>query len=112
MMDLLLMLCISIGFLLGAISGLTPGLHVNNFASMLLALSPMLLDKGLLPYHMASMILAASISQTFFDTIPAIFVGAPDADTALAVLPGHSLVLCKGARSRLFAFQRSAAWDQ
>ena len=93
MIDLIIVPCIAIGFLLGAISGLTPGLHVNNFASMLLALSPMLMDKGLLPYHVASMILAASISQTFFDTIPAILIGAPDADTALSVLPGHSLVL-------------------
>jgi len=93
MIDLIIVPCIAIGFLLGAISGLTPGIHVNNFASILLALSPVLIDKGLLPYHIASMILAASISQTFFDTIPAILVGAPDADTALSVLPGHSLVL-------------------
>ena len=93
MIDLIIVPCIAIGFILGTISGLTPGLHVNNFASMLLALSPLLMEKGLLPYHIASMILAASISQTFFDTIPAIFVGAPDADTALSVLPGHSLVL-------------------
>ncbi|MFB3766656.1 MAG: tripartite tricarboxylate transporter permease [Methanotrichaceae archaeon] len=93
MVDLIIVPCVVMGFLLGAISGLTPGIHVNNFASMLLALSPILMDNGLLPYHIASMILAASISQTFFDTIPAIFVGAPDADTALSVLPGHSLVL-------------------
>jgi putative membrane protein len=53
----------------------------------------MLMDKGVQPYCIASMILAASISQTFFDTIPAILIGAPDADTALSVLPGHSLVL-------------------
>jgi putative membrane protein len=93
MIDLMLMPCIAVGFLLGAVSGLTPGLHVNNFASMLLALSPVLMSKGLAPYHVASMILAASISQTFFDTIPAVLVGAPDADSAMAVLPGHRLVL-------------------
>ncbi len=93
MIDLILLPCIALGFLLGGLSGLTPGLHINNFAAMLLALSPALMDHGLTPYHVASIILAASISQTFFDTIPAVFVGAPDADTALAVLPGHSLVL-------------------
>jgi len=32
---------------------------------------------GLSPFHMANIILAASISQTFFDAIPAIFLGAP-----------------------------------
>jgi putative membrane protein len=93
MVDLLLPLCVAFGFLLGIISGLTPGLHINNFAAMLLALSSVLMAEGLSPYHMATIILSASISQTFFDCIPAIFVGAPDSDTALTVLPGHSLML-------------------
>jgi len=84
---------IAIGFLLGAISGLTPGLHINTFAAILLALSPRLLDLGLEPQHLAVLIVASSISQTFLDIIPAVFVGAPDADTSLAVLPGHQLML-------------------
>ena len=92
MIDLLLTACISIGFLLGIISGLTPGLHLNNFAAMLLAISPQLMGYGLSPFHMASIILAASISQTFFDAIPAIFLGAPDSEVALTVLPGQRLM--------------------
>ena len=44
---------------------------------MLLAVSPELMGHGLSPFDMASIILAASISQTFFDAIPAIFLGAP-----------------------------------
>jgi putative membrane protein len=93
MIDLVIIQCVFAGLILGAISGLTPGLHVNNFAAMLLAVSPLTMHYGLSPYHMASIILAASISQTFFDTIPAVFVGAPDSDTILTVLPGHSLML-------------------
>ena len=77
MLDLLLAGCIALGILLGIISGLTPGLHLNNFAAMLLAISPQLMAYGLSPFHRASIILAASISQTFFDAIPAIFLGAP-----------------------------------
>jgi putative membrane protein len=92
MIDLLLTACISIGFLLGIISGLTPGLHLNNFAAMLLAISPQLMAYGLSPFHMACIILAASISQTFFDAIPAIFLGAPDSEVALTVLPGQRLM--------------------
>jgi putative membrane protein len=91
--DLTLVLCVSLGFILGIFSGLIPGLHINNFAVIMLAVSPQLMAQGLSPYHMASIILAASISQTYFDIIPAVFVGAPDSDTALAVLPGHSLLL-------------------
>ncbi|HEX7445806.1 MAG TPA: tripartite tricarboxylate transporter permease, partial [Methanothrix sp.] len=88
-----LVLCIALGFALGILSGLTPGLHLNNFAAMLLALSPTLIALGLTPYEIASIILAASISQTFFDAIPAIFLGAPDSETALTVLPGQRLML-------------------
>ena len=93
MIDLILAACIALGFVLGILSGLTPGLHLNNFAAMLLALSPQLLAQGLTPFQMASIILAASISQTFFDAIPAIFLGAPDSETALTVLPGQRLML-------------------
>lgn len=93
MLDLLLAACIALGFLLGIISGLTPGLHLNNFAAMLLAISPQLMGYGLSPFHMSAIILAASISQTFFDAIPAIFLGAPDSEVALTVLPGQKLML-------------------
>lgn len=93
MIDPLHFACIALGFLLGIISGLTPGLHLNNFAAMLLAVSPQLMAYGLSPFHMASIILAASISQTFFDAIPAIFLGAPDSEVALTVLPGQRLML-------------------
>lgn len=93
MFDLTLALCIALGFFLGVFSGLVPGLHLNNFAAMLLALSPQLMAQGLTPYQMASIILAASISQTFFDAIPAIFLGAPDSEAALTVLPGQRLML-------------------
>jgi putative membrane protein len=93
MIDFIIILCASAGLILGAISGLTPGLHVNNFAAMLLAASPILISYGLSFYHVSTIILAAAISQTFFDAIPAVFVGAPDSETILTVLPGHSLML-------------------
>jgi len=93
MVDLILAGCIALGFVLGILSGLVPGLHLNNFAALLLALSPQLLAQGLTPFQMASIILAASISQTFFDAVPAIFLGAPDSETALTVLPGQRLML-------------------
>jgi len=34
-----------------------------------------------------------AITHTFLDVLPAIFLGAPDADTALGVLPGHKLLM-------------------
>ena len=34
-----------------------------------------------------------AITHTFIDYIPSIFLGAPDEDTALSILPGHQLLL-------------------
>jgi len=38
-------------------------------------------------------IIAMSITHSFLDAVPSIFLGAPDADQALNVLPGHKLLL-------------------
>ncbi len=89
----LLIISILLGFLLGIISGLTPGIHVNNFALILVALSPLFLKLGFGPFYIAVIILSNSVTQTFLDIIPSIFLGAPEADTALAVLPGHQLLM-------------------
>ncbi len=93
MLDSLLAISVVVGFFLGICSGLTPGLHTNNFAALLLALSPTFLDLGLDPFDLAAAILAASVAHTFLDIVPSIFIGAPDAETALAVLPGHEMML-------------------
>ncbi len=89
----LLIISLILGFLLGIISGLIPGIHVNNFALVLLALSPAFLEIGFTPFYIAVVILSNSITQTFLDIIPSIFLGAPEADTALAVMPGHALLM-------------------
>jgi putative membrane protein len=87
------LLSVFAGYLLGVISGLIPGIHTNNFALVLLAFSPVLSEHGLPLVCIAAMILANSLSHTFHDIIPAIFLGAPGDDMALAVLPGHTLLL-------------------
>jgi len=38
-------------------------------------------------------IIAMAVTHTFLDSIPSIFLGAPDADMVLGVLPGHKLLL-------------------
>lgn len=88
-----LVISIIIGYLLGVISGLIPGIHTNNFALLLLSLSPVFIDFGISPIYVAIAILSNSVSHTFHDIIPAIFLGAPNDDVALAVLPGHRLLL-------------------
>ena len=87
MLDLLI-LSILIGFALGVISGLIPGIHTNNFTLILLALSPSLSDLGFSNIRIAAMILTNSTTHTFLNIIPAVYPGAPDAGTALVVLMG------------------------
>ncbi|MEZ5335200.1 MAG: tripartite tricarboxylate transporter permease [Methanolobus sp.] len=87
------LLSVIAGYILGVISGMVPGIHTNNFALILLAFSPFFSEIGVPLVCIAAMILANAISHTFHDIIPSIFLGAPGEDTALAVLPGHTLLL-------------------
>ncbi|MDI6889032.1 MAG: tripartite tricarboxylate transporter permease [Methanocellales archaeon] len=89
----LLLLSALVGCALGIITGLIPGLHVNNVAILLIALAPTLLQHGISPVCIAIIIIANAVAHTFLDFVPSIFLGAPEAETALVVLPGHRLLL-------------------
>jgi len=81
-----------VGIILGTVSGIIPGVHANTLAGVLISLQAMLLAIfG--PTALACMLFAALITHTFVDAIPSTFLGVPDADTSLAVLPAHALCL-------------------
>jgi len=77
-----------IGIVLGTITGLIPGLHVNTVSLMLMGLI-FFID----PLPLAAIIMAMAITHTLWNFVPSILLGAPDASTALSVLPGHQLLL-------------------
>jgi putative membrane protein len=81
-----------IGVILGTISGIIPGVHANTLAGVLLSLQ-LALVSFLGPLALAGAMFAALITHTFVDSIPGTFLGVPDADTSLAVLPAHALCL-------------------
>lgn len=81
-----------IGVLLGTISGIIPGVHANTLAGVLLSLQVLLLSV-LGPVALAGTLFAALITHTFVDAVPGTFLGIPEADTSLAVLPAHALCL-------------------
>jgi len=83
------------GICLGTISGLTPGLHANNFALLLAALAP---SAPLPPRLLGAAMLAAGVVHTFLDFVPALALGVPDPAMAASALPSHRLVL--GGRGR------------
>ena len=81
-----------LGVALGTVSGLVPGVHVNTMAGLLLSLSPILIVTLGAPL-LAAALVAALITHTFLDCVPSTFLGVPDADTAVMVLPAHALCL-------------------
>ncbi|MBT5022599.1 hypothetical protein HOK51_01240 [Candidatus Woesearchaeota archaeon] len=87
-----LTLAIIIGIFAGIITGLIPGIHVNLISILLISISPFLLTLTS-PLALAVFIIALATTHTFLDSIPSVFLGAPDSDHALSVLPGHKLLL-------------------
>ena len=84
-------LAVLCGIALGTVTGLTPGIHINLVAALIL-----LVSKNLTSFpteYLAFAILAMSITHVFLDIIPSVFLGAPDANEVLAVLPGHRLLM-------------------
>ncbi len=74
------------GVLVGTLTGLLPGLHVNTLAAVALAATP--------PGEaMALWLVAVGTTHTVVNILPATYLGAPGEDTALAVLPAHRLLL-------------------
>ncbi|MDO8508383.1 MAG: tripartite tricarboxylate transporter permease [Nanoarchaeota archaeon] len=80
-----------LGLLAGTLTGLFPGIHVNLVSVFLLSASPLLLTIAS-PISLAIFIVSMSITHSFLDFIPSIFLGAPDEDTFLSILPGHQLL--------------------
>ncbi len=80
-----------LGILAGTFTGLAPGIHINLIASLLLLSQSSPSPDLVLPFVI--FIIAMSITHTFIDFIPSIFLGAPEEDTFLSLLPGHELFL-------------------
>ncbi|MFB6154556.1 MAG: tripartite tricarboxylate transporter permease [Haloferacaceae archaeon] len=83
---------------LGAVSGLLPGVHANNFALLLAAVAPSLPGP---PAAVGAAMLAAGVVHTFLDVVPALAFGVPDPAMAATALPGHRLVLAGRGREAL-----------
>jgi putative membrane protein len=81
-----------LGITAGIFTGLIPGIHINLVSLLIVSISSYMLNLVSLPFF-GVFIIAMAITHTFLDVLPAIFLGAPDADTALGVLPGHKLLL-------------------
>ena len=81
------------GLMLGCLTGLIPGFHVNNVALIALSLSPVAVAIGIPLDAVAGIIVACGTVHTFLNYIPSALVGAPDDNMALALLPGHRMLI-------------------
>ena len=89
---------VAAGIFLGTLSGLVPGLHANNFALLLAGFAPSIPAD---PQFVGAAMLAAGVTHTFLDIVPALALGVPDPAMAPTALPGHTLVLQGRGREAL-----------
>ena len=78
-----LVILVLVGCLLGVITGLVPGIHVNTIA--VIALEVFRTGR----FELAALIVAMSIVHTFVDFVPSIVLAVPGEDNLLSVLPGQ-----------------------
>lgn len=80
------------GGIIGCITGIVPGLHSNTAAGAAAALAvPLSFVFGV--EGVCCMIVSLMVVHTFIDCIPSTFIGVPDPDTVLSVLPAHRMYL-------------------
>ncbi|MFW6282985.1 MAG: tripartite tricarboxylate transporter permease [Minisyncoccales bacterium] len=84
-------LAIFLGILFGTITGLIPGIHINLIGGILTS-SALGFFGFFLDIPLVIFISSMAITHTFVDFIPSVFLGCPDTDTELSVLPGHQLL--------------------
>jgi len=86
-----ILLFLFLGIVFGTITGLIPGIHINLIGVFLITLAASFLS-FLNPIYFVVFITAMAITHTFVDFIPSVFLGCPDTDTELSILPGHDLL--------------------
>lgn len=89
---LTLIAALLLGVAFGTFTGITPGIHINLIAVILISFVAFLLTITE-PIILVIFIVSMAITHTFVDFIPSVFLGAPDEDSFLSILPGHQFLL-------------------
>jgi len=86
-----IIIALLLGVLIGGFTGLIPGIHINLVGAALVSISSSVFY-FINPLYLIVFIAALAITHTFIDFIPSIFLGCPDTDTELSILPGHEML--------------------
>ena len=81
-----------IGILIGTLTGMIPGIHVNTAGAILFASSAFLLG-FLSPEFLCVLMVSMSIAHALTEFVPSMLLGVPQEGTATSILPGHRMVL-------------------
>ena len=90
MLDLLSYMML--GIIAGCCTGMIPGLHINLVSALLISRAAFF-EEIVYVEHLAVFVISMSITHTFIDSIPSIYLGAPDASQFLTALPGHKMFM-------------------
>ncbi len=81
-----------VGILIGTMTGMIPGIHVNTAGAILFASSTFLLT-FLSPEFLCVVMVSMSIAHALIEFVPSMLLGVPQEGTATSILPGHRMVL-------------------
>lgn len=81
-----------IGILIGTLTGMIPGIHVNTAGAILFASSAFILG-FLSPEFLCVLMVSMSIAHALTEFVPSMLLGVPQEGTATSILPGHRMVL-------------------
>jgi putative membrane protein len=77
------------GVAAGVFTGLVPGIHPNT---VIFTAVPYYLSSGIETMHFVAFLTGMSVSHTFHDFLPAFFISAPDAESALSSVSAAEMV--------------------
>ena len=87
------------GLIAGTVTGLIPGLHINLVAAIVAGSAGVL--TGLFsPVGVGVFLLVMSITHTFVDAIPAVFLGVAEGSELLSLLPSQKMASVSYPRMR------------
>jgi putative membrane protein len=87
MSDLILILITLLGTILGSLLSVLPALHIYNVVGLLLLVYLKFFFTVPVIYVVVFM-LGMLVSYSFLNTIPSVYLGAPDESTVFMLLPG------------------------
>lgn len=81
-----------LGIIIGCVTGMIPGIHVNTAGAIIFASSTFLFSI-FSPEFLCVVMVTMSISHAMIEFVPSMLLGVPEEGTATSVLPGHRMVL-------------------